>query len=127
MTPLKHSAVAQACAAVLLLLLCCGAPSLRAEEPRSEKQKIEALLAYVGGLSDAKFVRNDSEYSAQTAVKFLRGKWDSEGTAVKTAKDFIEKCATASSTSGKPYVIRFKDGKETKCAELLLAELEKLK
>jgi|ERR1043165_1953457 hypothetical protein len=113
-------------AAALFFLVALASVAVRAEEPASEKQKIEALLQYIERLTDAKFVRNDSEYDAATAVKFMRSKWNSEGNAIKTAKDFIDKCATVSSTSGKPYLIRFKDGKEVKCAELLLKELEKL-
>ena len=45
---------------------------------------------------------------------------------VKTARDFIDKVASASGTSGKPYLIRFKDGHEIKSQEFLLAELKKI-
>jgi len=91
----------------------------------SEKVKIEALIAHIEGLDGAVFVRNGSDYDAKTAGKFLRGKWD-HAADVKTAKDFIEKVASVSGTSGKPYLIRFKDGKEVKSGEYLSAELEKL-
>jgi hypothetical protein len=40
--------------------------------------------------------------------------------------DFIEKVASVSSTSGKPYVIRFKDSHEVKCGDYLKEELKKL-
>lgn len=105
-----------------------GAASLGAveEKPATEKQKIEALIKHVEGLKDAVFVRNGSEYSAKNAAKFLRGKWDSNKAKIKTAKDFIEKAASESSTSGKPYLIRFKDGKETKSGAYLTAELRKI-
>jgi hypothetical protein len=96
------------------------------EKPATEKQKIEALIKHVEGLKDAVFVRNGSEYSAKNAAKFLRGKWDSNKEKIKTAKDFIEKAASESSTSGKPYLIRFKDGKETKSGVYLTTELKKL-
>jgi hypothetical protein len=96
------------------------------DRPQDEKQKIEALLKHVEGLKDAKFVRNDSEYDAATAARFLRGKWESNGSQIKTAKDFIEKAASVSSTSGKPYLIRFKDGREVKTGDYLAEELKKL-
>ena len=96
------------------------------EKPKTEKQKIEALIKHVEILKDAVFVRNDKEYDAKTAAKFLRGKWDSNKSDIKTAKDFIEKAASVSSTTGKPYLIRRKDGKETKSGEYLRAELKKL-
>ena len=91
-----------------------------------EKGKIEALIKHVEGLGDAKFVRNDREYVAGTAARFLRGKWESNEAEIKTARDFVEKAASVSKTSGKPYLIRFKDGKEVKSGEYLLAELKKL-
>lgn len=99
--------------------------SLFAAEAR-EKAKIEALISKVESLKDARFIRNGGDYDAKTAVKFLRGKWRSNAREIKTAADFIDKAATKSSLSGKPYVIRFKDGKEVKCAGFLKTELEKL-
>jgi hypothetical protein len=59
-------------------------------------------------------------------VRFLRGKWDANADDVKSARDFIERVASASGTSGKPYLIRFKDGREIRSREYLLAELQKL-
>jgi hypothetical protein len=94
--------------------------------PPPEKQKIEALIKHVENLKDAKFVRNDSEYDAKTAARFLRGKWDSNESKIKTARDFIEKAASVSSTSGKPYLIRFKDGKDVKTGDYLSEQLKKL-
>jgi tRNA C32,U32 (ribose-2'-O)-methylase TrmJ len=111
----------------LALLLPTALNPIQAQEkPTTEKQKIEALIKHVEGMKDAKFVRNDKEYDAKTAAKFLRGKWEAKEAEIKTAKDFIEKVASASSTTGKPYLIRPKDGKEMKSGEYLLAELKKL-
>jgi hypothetical protein len=45
---------------------------------------------------------------------------------VKTARDFIDKIATLSGTSGKPYVIRFEDGSEMTSRDVLLAALNKI-
>jgi hypothetical protein len=39
--------------------------------------------------------------------------------------DFIDKIASVSSTTGKPYLIRFGDGREMKGADYLKAELKK--
>jgi hypothetical protein len=96
------------------------------EKPLTEKQKIEALIKHIEGLEDAKFVRNGREHDAKTAAKFLRGKWEANEARIKTAKDFIEKAASASSTTGKPYLIRFKDGKEVKTGDYLREELKKI-
>jgi cation diffusion facilitator CzcD-associated flavoprotein CzcO len=94
--------------------------------PAAERQKIESLIKQVGELKDAKFIRNGATHDVSTAVRFLRGKWEANDADVKTAKDFIDKVASASGTSGKPYLIRFKDGRETKSRDFLLVELRKL-
>ena len=94
--------------------------------PAAERQKIESLIKQVGELKDAKFVRNGSSHDVSSAVRFLRGKWEANDADVKTARDFIDKVASGSGTSGKPYLIRFKDGRETKSRDFLLAELRKL-
>jgi len=92
----------------------------------AERQKIEALIKYVGDLKDTKFIRNGSSNEVSTAVRFLRGKWESNDAKVKTARDFIDNVASFSGTSGKPYLIRFKDGKEIPSREFLAAELQKI-
>ena len=112
---------------VLLLALLAVPSFLRAQTlPATENQKIEALIKHVGDLKDAKFIRNGSTYEPSSAVRFLRGKWNANKTEVITARDFIDKVASMSGTSGKPYLIRFKDGKEIKSSEFLLAELKKI-
>lgn len=94
--------------------------------PASEKQKIEALIEHVGNLKDAKVVRNGWSYEPATAVRFLRGKWAAHDAEVMTARDFIDKVASVSGTSGKPYLIRFRDGRELSSREFLLSELSKI-
>jgi len=94
-------------------LACLGDSSSRATQtPDSEKAKIEALLEHVAKLEDAKFIRNDREYDAKAAERFLRGKWDAHRPPVRSAKEFIETLASVSSTSGKAYRIKFQDGRE---------------
>ena len=105
--------------------LLCFFVTLPAAEP-VEKAKIETLISHIQGLENATFVRNGSDYSGANAAKFLRAKWERHDKEVQTAADFIAKVASASGTSGKPYVIRFKDGKETPCGEYLTALLKKL-
>jgi hypothetical protein len=94
--------------------------------PAPETQKIEALIKRVGELKDAKFVRNGSTYGPTTAVFFLRAKWEANNAEIRTAWEFIDKIASASGTSGKPYLIRFQDGREINSRDFLIAELNKL-
>ena len=109
----------------ILGLLSLAPHSLRADDQApSEKHKIEQLIQRVENLKDAKFVRNGTEYDAKTAAKFLKGKWDANSSKIQTAGDFITIAATKSTTSGKPYVIRYADGREVSSAEFLAAELK---
>ncbi|HUR71277.1 MAG TPA: DUF5329 family protein [Candidatus Limnocylindrales bacterium] len=113
--------------AILLIALLISPSILRAQTvPVAEKQKIDALIEHVGELKDAKFIRNGSSYEPAAAVRFLRGKWNANKAEVKTARDFIDKVATKSGTSGKPYLMRYSDGKEIPSREFLLAELKKI-
>jgi hypothetical protein len=113
--------------ALLAITSITLAPCLPAQvSPADEKAKIEALLTHLAGLSDTTFIRNGSAYDAKTAAKFLRKKWEANGNDIKTAADFIAKAATASSTTGKPYLIRPKNSPEILCADYLNAELKKL-
>jgi len=111
-----------------LLLLVLSVPAfLHAQAlPAVEKQKIEALIKHVGDLKDAKFVRNGSTYEPSTAVRFLRGKWNANKAEVHSARDFIDKVASLSGTSGKPYLIRFNDGREIRSRDFLLTALQKI-
>jgi uncharacterized protein DUF5329 len=111
---------------LLILIGIPGAAVIAQSAPIPEKEKIEALIKQVGDLKDAKFIRNGWTFGVSTAVRFLRGKWEANDANVKTARDFIDKVASVSGTSGKPYLIRFNDGREMKSRDFLLAELEKL-
>ena len=111
-----------------VLFLGMALPTVAAGQtaPAAEQQKIESLIKQVGERKDANFIRNGSIHDVSAAVRFLRGKWKANDAEVKTARDFIDKVASASGTSGKPYLIRFKDGRQTKSRDFLLAELKKI-
>lgn len=95
--------------------------------PAHERAKIESLIAAVEKLPDAVFVRNGKAYNPATAAKFLRGKWNDRAKDVLTAEDFIDKVATRSSTTGRAYVVRYKDGREVATAVFFRAEMAKLR
>ena len=109
------------------IFLAAATPSLFAQNlPPAEKTKIETLISHVEALGDAKFVRNGKEYDAPSAAKFIRKKWQANEKEIQSASDFIAKAASVSATSGQPYLIRFKDGRELKCGDYLTARLKKL-
>lgn len=86
--------------------------------------EIEALLAYVGHLDGATFIRNGSSHTPAEAAAHLRLKWENQRERIATAEDFVRLCGTMSSFSGKTYVIRFADGREEPAAQLLLRQLK---
>lgn len=65
------------------------------------------LLEFVG-ISACEFSRNGSWYDAKRAQAHLRSKyqWLVARDQIRTAEDFIEKAATSSSLSGRPYEVR---------------------
>jgi hypothetical protein len=111
---------------VLLLLAVVSFHVSATDLSARETQKIEALIHHLEYLSDAVFLRNGQAYDAKTAARFLRGKWEATFDDITTAQDFIAKIASVSSTSGQPYRIRFKDGREVPSGEYLSTALKKL-
>ncbi len=100
-------------------------PALVQAQP-TESGKIGALIQALETLKDVQFIRNGSAYTAAQAGAHLRMKRKRSGTHVKTAPDFIRLCGSASSMSGKPYLIRYNDGREVKSSDFLWTELKKL-
>ena len=109
----------------LILALCPGFASA-SDLPSAEKKKIEVLIFEVERMTDAVFIRNGKQYTAELAGEFLRRKWKSRRSEVHSAADFIDKVASSSSTTGKPYSIRWSDGKERLSAEFFRAQLSLL-
>jgi hypothetical protein len=107
-----------------LALLCESARAAGA--PAAELERIERLIAAIGARQDLRFLRNGSDYPASDAARFLREKFKARSDGVTTAEGFVERIATRSSTTGRPYLIRWPDGREQAAAEFLLAELKRI-
>jgi hypothetical protein len=98
-----------------------------ASRPAAEQDKIDWLLSEVRR-SDAVFIRNGKEFGGEKAAAHLKSKLWFAGRRVQTARDFITGVASRSEETGKPYEVRFKDGKTEplgKWLSELLAEREK--
>ena len=102
------------------------AGSSAAAPPPLEQLRIDKLIRHVEVQKGMKFIRNGTEYSCEEAAKFLRGKMDSMGAEVTSARDFIERIASKSSMSGRPYHVRFSDGRLITSAQFLGDELKRL-
>ena len=92
----------------------------------SETAKIQALISAVETSDGLVFIRNGSAHQPASAASHLRLKWKNAGKRVRTAEDFIRYCATGSSMSGKPYQIRFADGRVEDSAVYFHAQLRRI-
>ena len=97
-----------------------------AAPPPHEHARIEKLIRFVETQQDMKFIRNGTEYSCTEAGKFLRGKLESMGKDVASARDFIERIASRSTMSGKLYHVKFADGRTMPAGQFLGEELKRL-
>ena len=97
-----------------------------AAPPPHEQARIDKLIRFVESHKDMIFIRNGTEYTSEDAGKFLRGKLESMGSDVHTAREFIDRIATKSSMSGEPYRVKFADGKTMLASQFLGDELKRL-
>ncbi|MCU0442842.1 MAG: DUF5329 domain-containing protein [Bacteroidia bacterium] len=109
--------------------LCLLVATAFAQQPAAtytEAQKINHLIAFVEHLKGATFIRNGESYTPKQAADHLSMKRNKAGNRIKTAKEFIDKIATASSLTGEPYLIQFANGKAFPTQLVLMSELKKL-
>ena len=124
MKPLTR--LAAACVVVLASTFLAAGALAASAPPVTEAAKIDALIRVVEGRSDLQFLRNDNAYSAREAGLHLRTKLAFAGSQIKTVDDFIDRIGTGSSTTGRPYMVRFIDGKLIPSAEFLRGELKRI-
>lgn len=109
-----------------LLLLGTAAVPVRAAPPAQEQSRIDKLIRYVESQKAIKFIRNGTEYTAEDAGRFLRGKLEAMGSEVTTARQFIKRIASRSSMSGQPYHVRLADGQILLAENFLEDELQRI-
>ena len=86
------------------------------------KAEIDELITFVR-TSGARFIRNGTEYPAAEGADHLRDKLGKAGDRVKTTEDFITGIASKSYFSGKPYLVKFADGRTQPAGDWLKAHL----
>jgi hypothetical protein len=96
-------------------------PAIALAEPELDVDREISHLAE----SDCKFYRNGSWHDSARAVKHLNRmySWLEKRDLVLTTEAFIERAATESSRSGKPYLVRCPNEAELPSAEWLREEL----
>jgi hypothetical protein len=94
-----------------------------------ETKKIEFLLHEIEQLKGAKFLRNGSSYTPAEATDYLRMKmkWNDRGRPVRNAQDFINRIASKSNISSKPYMLQMEDGKKVEMKTFLNDKLSQYK
>lgn len=104
-----------------LLAAMVSAPAFGA----SPQEEIQHLLSAIGS-SGCTFIRNRKQHSASEAEAHLAMKYKRAGSRIKTAEVFIDRLASDSSWTGKPYVIQCADD-STPSRDWLTAELKKFR
>ncbi len=117
---MKTILIALATALVLSIGIAYGQDSV-------EKAKIKFLISSMENIEGIKFIRNGSEHDGKEAANHLRMKLQAADGKVKTADDFIRLCASNSYMTGKPYLIKFQDGRTMRSEEYLRERLKEYK
>jgi len=89
---------------IFLFTACLLVSSVNA----AENSEIGYLLSFISS-SDCTFIRNGKEYTAVKASEHLEYKYNHVKSRIKTADQFIDKIASKSSISKKPYEVRCGD------------------
>jgi hypothetical protein len=109
-------------ALIAALSIALGA-SAQADDMESE---IDYLVAQIGQ-SDCTFIRNGKEHSAKNAEDHLQMKRRRGKRYYDTTEQFIERIASKSSWTGKPYLIRCGDGESVPAGAWLRERLEEFR
>ena len=113
---------------LFLIAVIFFSSSFSAGEQNNAEKEILHLFEYLKQ-SNCEFNRNGSWYSANDAVKHLKTKYRylvKKG-LIKTAEQFIERAASRSSMSGKPYLVKCGDSKPVQTSEWFNDELKRIR
>jgi hypothetical protein len=110
------------------LVFAMSSLALAAEPDTPAKKEIEHLMGHLAS-SGCQFNRNGAWHSSAQAVDHLNRKYEYllERKLAPTAEAFIERAASKSSVSGKPYLVKCNGQPEVKSAVWFRAELAKFR
>jgi hypothetical protein len=110
---------------IALYALAAAPPSYADNAAARERARIYALLDALER-SGLVFIRNGSAHTAQKARVHLEMKLDRSGGRVTTAEQFIDRLASRSSATGRPYLVRLADGSTVEAGIWLRARLAEI-
>jgi hypothetical protein len=113
--------------ALFALLLGAAAALAQATPSASEQKLIDTLILRVSNMKTMTFMRNGDEHNAANAAKHMQAKFDHFKDEIVTAEDFIDRCASRSEVTGKPYQVKLSNGVVKDAKEFLTAELHTLR
>jgi len=116
----RYMAMPAAVTLVISLLLVPGL--LRGEQIDTVDKTVLHLISHVSE-SGLTFIRNTGRYTSVEAAEHMNKKYRHFRADIKTAEDFIERCASRSLLSGKPYLVINQQGEQVMTSEWLEAEL----
>ena len=108
----------------IFTILLTTAISLGLDAPA--KAEVDELISFVEK-SGVRFIRNGTEYPATEGAQHLRDKLAKAGNRVKTTEDFVTGIASKSYLSGKPYLVKFSDGRTQPTGDWLRARLAEMR
>jgi hypothetical protein len=94
--------------------------------PEDVADTVESLLQILAA-SRLTFLRNGAEHSGAEAAVHIRAKYDRIRDAVRTPEEFIERAATKSLLTGRPYLVQLADGSRQPLADWLHARLAEVR
>ena len=115
------------CIGSLAALGAVWTANVGATPPPAEHQLIVSLIQRVESLDAMVFTRNGSPHTAAEAGKHMRSKYEHFENEIRTADDFIARCASRSEMTGKPYLVRIGDGPAEEASTFLARELRQLR
>ena len=113
---------------ILLVVLATSSLALGNEPDEKTKQEISHLISHLAS-SGCQFNRNGSWYEASRAVSHINRKYEYllEKDLVPNTEAFIERAASESSWSGKPYLVKCGNQPEVESAAWLREALAKFR
>jgi hypothetical protein len=88
----------------LLTLILTSLLGLSPAAVSDADEDVQFLLQYVSE-SGCTFIRNGERHESTAAADHLRMKYEHDRRHIKSAEQFIDRLASASSLSGQPYVV----------------------
>ena len=107
---------------VLLLTSLAASGDGPGQQSENTESAIQLLLKHVAD-SGLTFIRNSDRHDAFDAAEHMNSKYEYFRDKIKTPEDFIERCASKSLLSGKPYLVVLENGEEVRTDDWLLRAL----